>query len=68
MMKYLKYIRSSKDTNSSLFLDAKHCPFSRVAFLSYLQDIFIRLFYNSLDYSGHFFCIGAGTRPQQQLY
>ena len=61
MVKYLRVIRSSKDTNAPLFLDSLRRPFNREVFLSYLKDILTRLGYESSAYSGHSFRIGAGT-------
>lgn len=61
MLKYLHEVRSSKDINAPLFLDSLHRPFSREIFLSYLRDILTRLGYRASEYSGHSFCIGAGT-------
>lgn len=62
MLKYLNEIRREpKNSNTPLFLDSQHRPFSRELFLSYLREILFRLGYRPSDYSGHSFRIGAAS-------
>ncbi|XP_071082515.1 uncharacterized protein [Haliotis cracherodii] len=62
-LRKLFYTRTLQQASSedALFVDAQHQPITRALFLSWLSRVLTRAGFNSNEYSGHSFRIGAAT-------